>query len=249
MTAEAVERPPTRIERARYARARLDAGDTYKQVAADMDLTVSGLKNLVYDPDGSKQKARRERYQGTCVDCGAKTDGSNGRANAPKRCAKCAADAQHDERYWTRETIIEAIKRFGREHGRAPVATDWLYGKHGVNGSGYPWPGFLIREFGSWANGIEAAGFPRPFVGHNHNGRKIGRGPIIPTEALLERLRDVSTDGVAPSTDWKVCRAAANVRSALRQRGITWTEACELAGVRPKRPAMCRPLAGGSGTA
>jgi DNA-binding CsgD family transcriptional regulator len=36
------------------------------------------------------EKCRKDQYGGECENCGAKTDGSNGRANAPKLCRYCA---------------------------------------------------------------------------------------------------------------------------------------------------------------
>jgi hypothetical protein len=45
------------------------------------------IKHLV----GPRQRERQRRrlYAGTCEDCGKLTDGSNGRAKAPKVCAAC----------------------------------------------------------------------------------------------------------------------------------------------------------------
>jgi Homeodomain-like domain len=65
-------------------------GLTYRQIAERLGLTQSGVRNIVNDPDGSKQRARRKRYQGQCIDCGEPTDGASGRAKAPMRCKWCA---------------------------------------------------------------------------------------------------------------------------------------------------------------
>ncbi len=66
---------------------------TDRETAAALGLTYSGVRNILSDPDGSKQRERRERYRGTCEDCGSKTDGSSG-YNAPKVCGPCIAVRQ-----------------------------------------------------------------------------------------------------------------------------------------------------------
>lgn len=101
-----------------------------------------------------KQKARRARYQGTCSDCGAKTDGSNGRDKAPKRCNSCSV--AHQIAYktvWTRERIIASVRQWADEHGEPPGAFDWL------SCPGYPAFSLVMKRFGSWNAAIEAAGY------------------------------------------------------------------------------------------
>ncbi len=138
---------------------------SHAQIAADLGVSRSMVRNLIYDPTGEKQARRRSRYQGTCETCGASTDGSNGSSKAPRFCANCAADAH---RIWTRDKIVAEIRRFAVEHGRPPSATDW----RGPRSSGYP-SSFTVQSlFGSWANGIEAAGFPKPKVGHYDRTRR-----------------------------------------------------------------------------
>jgi hypothetical protein len=54
------------------------------------------------DPDGSRTKARKERYRGTCLDCGGPTTGGLGRGpNAPLRC----------RRSWGKETATRTRQR------------------------------------------------------------------------------------------------------------------------------------------
>lgn len=68
------------------------------------------------------------------------------------------------KRTWTRETIIEAIQRWAHEHGAPPASTDWF-----KRVDDYPSTSMVKRLFdGSWADAVEAAGFPRPHRG----GRK-----------------------------------------------------------------------------
>lgn len=56
---------------------------------------------------------------------------------------------------WTRESVIEAIQDFAREHGRPPMTADFAGGK-GPSGP------TCVRIFGSWGDAVVAAGFPRP---------------------------------------------------------------------------------------
>jgi hypothetical protein len=61
---------------------------------------------------------------------------------------------------WTREDIIDAIHRWHAEHGKPPVANDWQR-----RIETYPTTTTVSKHFGSWASGIEAAGYPRPTRG------------------------------------------------------------------------------------
>lgn len=101
-----------------------DAGLLQREISALTGYSRSYVSALVSDPDGSKARARKRSYAGTCATCGAPTDGSNGRAAAPTICARCKAISQHDERRWTRETICAALRRFVEVVGRPPVAED-----------------------------------------------------------------------------------------------------------------------------
>lgn len=151
----------TRTEKASVAAAMRDAGASWREMREGLGVSQSYLGALLSDPDGSRDRARKRRYGGTCEGCGRRTDGSNGSGRAPKMCATCTAQKQHDERYWTAERVLDAIKRFAAANGRPPSASEWL----SRPGKGFPVAGTVQRECGSWANAIEAAGFPRPKVG------------------------------------------------------------------------------------
>ena len=79
----------TRAERLAQITALIERGLTHRQIAGELGLSPSGVREIIYDPDGSKQRERRKRYEGTCIDCGARTDGANGREKAPIRCDAC----------------------------------------------------------------------------------------------------------------------------------------------------------------
>ncbi len=100
-----------------------------------------------------KQRGRRVRYQGTCVDCGRATDGSGGYGRAAKRCMACHAQHMHESRHWTRERIVASMHTFVELYGRIPSSAD-IYRRHRCG----LWPAQTVvdREFGSW-NGLMVA--------------------------------------------------------------------------------------------
>ena len=51
----------------------------------------------------------------------------------------------------------------------------------------------------------------------------------IPTEVLIQRIRDASVNGLAPSS-----QELSSTYKQLRKRGIEWSEACVMAGVRQR---------------
>lgn len=81
---------PTRAELYEQYRDLQQQGLTPRQIGERFGKSAQGVRNLLSDPDGSKQRARRSRYQGVCSDCGGPTDGANGRDKAPTRCIHCA---------------------------------------------------------------------------------------------------------------------------------------------------------------
>lgn len=125
-------------------------------------------------------------YGGTCVDCGATTNGSDGRKPEP-RCGTCSARrVGHANKVWTRDGILAAIRAWADEYGEPPAQTDWnphharrilhddARARRFEDANGR-WPTFKtpIREFGSWNAAIVAAGFaPRPCHGGGENARR-----------------------------------------------------------------------------
>lgn len=67
----------------------IDEGLTARHVANRLGVSYQTVRELLSDPDGSKARERRQRYQGVCADCGGPTDGSRGFAKAPARCRYC----------------------------------------------------------------------------------------------------------------------------------------------------------------
>jgi len=168
---------PTRAELyALYAPLR-NEGYTVAEIAARYGKARSSVHAILDDPDGSKQRARRRRYQGTCATCGARTDGSNGSAKAPRYCATCFplspefAAQKAAQTYWTRELLIERIQEWAELYGEPPAIPDWSPSQARCNHDEprarrfedarphWPWFTSVVRVFGSWRAGLEAAGF------------------------------------------------------------------------------------------
>lgn len=122
--------------------------------------------------------AAKRRRRGVCEKCGGATKYNGHTVNGASRiCAKCSAQANHDERHWTQTTIIRAFGRFLQETGRVPRAADAmgpceslvlsLSGRRIRElemvrelGLVLPRPAAVRREFGSWSAALEAAGMP-----------------------------------------------------------------------------------------
>jgi transposase len=231
-----------RLERAAIARRLQTEGLIIRDIAKEMGISRSYASALINDPDGSHDRERKKGYRGTCEDCGGHTSWKKG--GSSRFCHKCAA---RNTRYWTNERVIEAILRFAELNGRRPVATEWLSKGHGVNGDGYPNTGTVMAHFGSWANAIEAAGFPRPQLGayvirdrkevaRERGLRQRAARPGFPLEhwsleKAAELVKKLSPWGVAPASGDG--RVAALYRQA-RRNGVSWVEICEAAGVRPR---------------
>lgn len=148
-------------------------GLNYREIGYRLGLSRSYVSTLFSDPDGSKDRARKESYGGTCGSCGGPTYGGSGRAKAPKFCAQCAGRAYAK---WNRERVIEAIREWARRTGYAPTAGQWGAndGVHELpyahDGYQFPWFNTVMFHFGGrWSDAIEAAGFPRPTNDRNYN--------------------------------------------------------------------------------
>ena len=229
-----------RAERAAEVRKLKSRGLTNKQVAKRLELSPNYVSALVNDPTGERDRLRKLNYRGTCRVCGGRTTGCNGPKKAPTMCNRCHEKERHEQRYWTQETIVEAIHSFAKEHGRRPVSTEWLYGSHGVATDGYPNTATVLREFGKWADAIEAAGYERPHVGTKIRRRRSSvkkstqkKQPEfveLSLEELCAYLRKLSPWGVAPST-----KKHESLRQAFARKGLTWRDACKESGVRPRK--------------
>lgn len=201
------------------------ARDTFPELvdrerAQLIGMSLSAYYNLLGDPDGSKQRARRERYTGVCVDCGGPTDGSNGPRKTSKRCEACYRISQRAAKIWTAEAVVDAIRRYAAIHGRPPTSTDWL---HADPVNGYPARTSCYRSqwtasspFATWADAIEAAGFPRPLTGHWQDESRRSARALERVGPLQQQLLDDLGDGPCRITWLAAGRSYSSVNYALR---------------------------------
>ena len=187
----------SRRERAAQAQMLRAQGLLQRQIAEVMNVSCSYVSALLCDPDGAQVRARKSRYAGVCCDCGSPTDGSDGAAKAPKRCAPCYRRWQTTDEYreqmteWTRRRVIAAIQDWADLYGEPPAVPDWNPNRARQTGdeqraqrfeAGRPgrWPWFtqVVQRFGSWNAGIAMAGFePRPDNGGGGNEKRRRKRP------------------------------------------------------------------------
>lgn len=163
MTATRVSRAERTAEAARLLRLGLSG----REATRVMGVSYSYLREVIADPAGELARRRKLRYGGVCRRCGARTDGSNGRALAPKVCAACAAEEAHEDAYWTAERLMAAAREWARRYGHAPTAAEW---RRAQVRDGYRYPNVAMcyrsgnrrRDvpWTAWGEFLDAAGFP-----------------------------------------------------------------------------------------
>jgi hypothetical protein len=171
-----------RLALAAWAIMLRERGWLIQPIADELGISRSYASCLILDPTGVKERARKDNYGGKCEVCGKATTGSGGPGTAPKRCVEHAI-LEH-ERRWNRASVIAAIQHWAAEHdGKPPLAEDFLY-RQGGDRWKYPSAGSVYGRtrkgkngvsspFVYWADAIEAAGFPRPQVGHYERTPRI----------------------------------------------------------------------------
>jgi Homing endonuclease associated repeat len=163
-------------------------GRPLSEIADELGVSQSTVREYFYDPTREKARARESRL-----------------ARGERRLKR-----------WTNDEVLDAIRRYHEQHGRLPSAHDWKSPEEG-----FPSSSLVTRRFGTWSEGIAQAGF-KP--------RGYGQRDSASVEALIAEIRDLSRWGAAPEIKGR----ASTVASLLRDRGVHWAEACELAGVRPR---------------
>ena len=151
------------------------------------------------DRDRAAARAQKLLYRGTCVDCGASTNGSAGPGKAGKRCSSCSYRAQHEAATWTPVRLVAEAHRWRDLTGAWPISTDWhsTVGGEAVRSevrtivlafreATGPWPVTVTVtwKFGSWAAFMDACG-----------GEAVGMGRPRDADraARLARLRQATT--------------------------------------------------------
>lgn len=156
----------TRTELAAEVARLRGEGLVFRELAARLGISRSYADALVNDIDGAKRRARRESYQGVCARCGGVTK-SNGTSKASPICKTCAVAVSKENARWTPATIVAAIQQFAAERGRPPVSAEWNETITPGRERRFPPTSTVLRVMGSWANAIEAAGYPRPVIGRS----------------------------------------------------------------------------------
>jgi len=166
--AELLERP-TRSQQAERIEALAGRGLDSEEIAARLGIARSTVNKYRRDPDGERERARRESYRGRCRGCGRPTRGSDGPGRAPEWCPECAP---RQRRRWSDDALLEAIRDWARLTGAPPTLYDWspAHAPAGHTGAACylaerrKWPNAssLARRFGSLRAAIDRAGVATP---------------------------------------------------------------------------------------
>jgi hypothetical protein len=165
------------------------------QIAERLGLSKSATFQRLKDPTDEKNKARKARHHGTCLDCSGPTFNA-GSPNTPERCFTCRKAYEHEvsvawlvaevhhwvELYgqppsafewhpanmrWKNRAYVE-----GRATGRFSDATVALAEQRYRESGPWPSPTSAQQTFGSWSAMIEAAGFEPLPVGKKRSVRE-----------------------------------------------------------------------------
>lgn len=230
----------SRIERAEMARALKDKGFYHREIAEKLGISMTYVGALLSDPDGSHDRARKEKYRGTCVVCGGKTTYSKPKEQV-QRCINCEKQRRKAERKWTPERMIADLKRWNLIYGRPPKAQEWL--QLPPSGGDREWPNVesLQREFGSWSNGLRAAGF-EPRVSYERTPEWKEKVSKWPRETILQSLRDWAEEHGRPptSTEWRYAGDDRPSYSCVFKRFGSWNKALREAGLSTLAPGQQR---------
>jgi hypothetical protein len=112
---------------------------------------------------------------------------------------------------WTRDELVDALRRFAAEHGRPPTRGDLT----GIHGSGYPAGSVVERTFGTFTAALVAAGLDLH-----------GRPRAATTEDMLQALRTYSDrHGAWPNSQrWRDVGGWLSTSAIIRRFG-SWATA------------------------
>jgi DNA-binding CsgD family transcriptional regulator len=148
--AQLLERP-SRKQQAERIEALTGRGLGSEEIADRLGLARSTVNKYRRDPDGERERARRERYRGRCRGCGRPTRGSDGPGRAPEWCPACAPLRR---RRWSDERLLEAIRDWTRLTGAPPTLYDWSP-PHAP--AGHKGAARYLAERGRWPNASSVA--------------------------------------------------------------------------------------------
>jgi IS30 family transposase len=155
---------PTRKQQTEAIEALAGRGLGSEEIAERLGLARSTVNKYRRDPEGERERARRERYRGRCRGCGRPTRGSDGPGRAPEWCRECAP---LQRRRWSDERLLEAIRDWTRLTGSPPTLYDWspAHAPAGHRGAArylaargrWPNASSIARRFGSLRAAVDAA--------------------------------------------------------------------------------------------
>jgi IS30 family transposase len=158
---------PTRKQQAEAIEALAARGLGSEEIADRLGLARSTVNKYRRDPEGERERARRERYRGRCRRCGRATRGSDGPGRAPEWCPACAP---LQRRRWSDDQMLDAVRAWTRLTGAPPTLYDWspAHAPAGHRGAArylaergrWPSASSVARRFGSLRAALEAAGAP-----------------------------------------------------------------------------------------
>lgn len=192
-----------RLALARRATALRRDGRLIREIAAELHVSRSYASALLNDPDGAQARARKDSYRRSCPSCGKPMTGCYGPAHQPGLCITCSRIEQSDAKVWTDAAVIAALRRFYDRYGRAPAAHDTKFGLAPSQRSKFsperfaeiekvtaemrlPVPGTVAARFGSWNDGLRAAGLPLNRTGTpSHRSRRTPRAVRVEAEGFI----------------------------------------------------------------
>lgn len=214
-------------------------GWSYREIAKLIGVSESTVRNAVlpgYREDQLKKgRLRKEKYRGVCETCGSPTTYGPKKSTAPvKECRSCRKVREHEERHWTPERIIAAFQEWSRANDGATPTIIRLHAAHARlaarsivdpdRRAAYermavaaerstirvPTPSIVVREFGSFPEGVRAAGF-EPLKGGWGEARGEGGVSSIPWGGTCRSGRHEWTpENVQTRGDVRRCRACKN---------------------------------------
>jgi hypothetical protein len=222
----------SRAERAREIRRLRDSeGLPFREIARRLGLAASTTQIYYADPDGARQRRRRQSYRGTCRSCGRRTSGARGRPNAPIYCADCS---RRRRRRWTEQDVLAAVREWHTLTGAPPTVADWspAHAPAGHQGARryrsepgrWPSAALVARRFGSFPAAIRRAGLHPPPPGPRR--RWTEERIVAAIESWVKRA------GTPPTrTDWSHAGPGHPAASTVYRVIGPWRRALAKAGV------------------
>lgn len=162
----------TRAERYEQLKALRDKGMLLREIAAETGVAISTVHDVLSDPTGDAARERKRRaYSFRCEGCGVECK-PNGRKELEARSGLCATCFGAQTRRRSRQWIIDSMHEWAHMFGAPPSAIDWnppfarshkycQWKAERHASTGRPWPSVALVQshYGSWNDGLRAAGF------------------------------------------------------------------------------------------